>query len=100
MNLVRQPPARHRRRGDVELSLGTPPELWLGVEGESSEERAAKRGTREHSVRLDREVQQAEIEAAERDRVTEREAPRIKAEAEAGPLKRLSARSGGCCRAA
>ncbi|KOT81552.1 hypothetical protein ADK70_25830 [Streptomyces rimosus subsp. pseudoverticillatus] len=27
---------------DVELSLGTPPELWLGVEGESSEERAAR----------------------------------------------------------
>ncbi|MFH8404295.1 hypothetical protein ACH4FX_05905 [Streptomyces sp. NPDC018019] len=27
---------------DVELSLGTPPELWLGVEGESAEERAAR----------------------------------------------------------
>lgn len=27
---------------DVELSLGTPPELWLGVEGESAEERSAR----------------------------------------------------------
>ncbi|GCD43755.1 hypothetical protein [Streptomyces paromomycinus] len=27
---------------DVELSLGTPPELWLGVDGESAEERAAR----------------------------------------------------------
>ena len=26
----------------VELALGTPPELWLGVEGESEEERAAR----------------------------------------------------------
>lgn len=26
----------------AELALGTPPELWLGVEGESEEERAAR----------------------------------------------------------
>lgn len=26
----------------IELALGTPPELWLGVEGESEEERAAR----------------------------------------------------------
>jgi hypothetical protein len=26
----------------VELALGTPPELWLGVEGESEQERAAR----------------------------------------------------------
>ncbi|WP_405501187.1 hypothetical protein OG501_20895 [Streptomyces niveus] len=26
----------------VELALGTPPELWLGVEGESETERAAR----------------------------------------------------------
>lgn len=26
----------------AELALGTPPELWLGVEGESDEERAAR----------------------------------------------------------
>ncbi|WP_103502300.1 MULTISPECIES: hypothetical protein [unclassified Streptomyces] len=26
----------------IELSLGTDPELWLGVEGESAEERAAR----------------------------------------------------------
>ncbi|MET9910370.1 hypothetical protein ABZZ74_26800 [Streptomyces sp. NPDC006476] len=26
----------------IELALGTPPELWLGVEGETSEERAAR----------------------------------------------------------
>ncbi|MFI1183345.1 hypothetical protein ACH4UT_27875 [Streptomyces sp. NPDC020799] len=26
----------------LELALGTPPELWLGVEGESEEERAAR----------------------------------------------------------
>ncbi|MFC8095243.1 hypothetical protein [Streptomyces sp. NPDC057301] len=26
----------------IELALGTPPELWLGVEGESDEERAAR----------------------------------------------------------
>ncbi|GAA1008673.1 hypothetical protein ACFQWA_11460 [Streptomyces thermogriseus] len=26
----------------VELALGTPPQLWLGVEGESEEERAAR----------------------------------------------------------
>jgi hypothetical protein len=26
----------------VELALGTPPELWLGVEGETAEERAAR----------------------------------------------------------
>ncbi|WFB08614.1 hypothetical protein LRS74_17330 [Streptomyces sp. LX-29] len=26
----------------VELSLGTPPELWLGVKGESEEERAGR----------------------------------------------------------
>lgn len=26
----------------AELALGTPPELWLGVEGETSEERAAR----------------------------------------------------------
>ncbi|MQY14993.1 hypothetical protein SRB5_51700 [Streptomyces sp. RB5] len=35
------------RRADTptdfaELALGTPPELWLGVEGESAEERAAR----------------------------------------------------------
>ncbi|MEU7663371.1 hypothetical protein [Streptomyces lincolnensis] len=27
----------------IELALGTPPELWLGEEGESEEERAARR---------------------------------------------------------
>ncbi|MBZ4322474.1 hypothetical protein [Streptomyces huiliensis] len=26
----------------IELALGTPPQLWLGVEGETSEERAAR----------------------------------------------------------
>jgi hypothetical protein len=26
----------------IELALGTPPELWLGVEGETEEERAAR----------------------------------------------------------
>ncbi|MFF4030347.1 hypothetical protein ACFYZ2_11320 [Streptomyces sviceus] len=26
----------------IELALGTPPELWLGEEGESAEERAAR----------------------------------------------------------
>lgn len=26
----------------AELALGTPPELWLGVDGESAEERAAR----------------------------------------------------------
>ncbi|QCX79112.1 hypothetical protein C9F11_27550 [Streptomyces sp. YIM 121038] len=26
----------------IELALGTPPQLWLGVEGESTEERAAR----------------------------------------------------------
>lgn len=26
----------------IELALGTPPELWLGVEGESEDERAAR----------------------------------------------------------
>ncbi len=26
----------------IELALGTPPELWLGEEGESDEERAAR----------------------------------------------------------
>ncbi|GHC33085.1 hypothetical protein [Streptomyces cinnamoneus] len=26
----------------MELALGTPPELWLGVEGESSEDRTAR----------------------------------------------------------
>lgn len=26
----------------AELALGTPPELWLGVEGETNEERAAR----------------------------------------------------------
>ncbi|MFJ9904297.1 hypothetical protein ACIRVK_15605 [Streptomyces sp. NPDC101152] len=27
----------------IELALGTPPELWLGEEGESEEERAARK---------------------------------------------------------
>ncbi|MFJ9726865.1 hypothetical protein ACIRP3_29305 [Streptomyces sp. NPDC101209] len=35
----------HRAVDDLdfaELALGTPPELWLGVEGETDEERAAR----------------------------------------------------------